>query len=238
MNIFEPQFAWFVGSAILLAIWIALYAAVKDRGLRRAMLGVSLWTSLLGLTEPVFVPRYWNPPSLFNLASRTGFDIESLIFSFAIGGIAVVLYELLFRAAHEPMTTRERSLPRHRYHLWAFFSGPIAFAILWSATPLNPIYSAIFSMGIGGAFALLCRPDLLAKMLASAAIFFGLYFAFFLAFTALYPGYVERVWNLEAVSGILIAGVPLEELLFAASFGFVWSSVYEHFMWRKLKKIS
>lgn len=57
------------------------------------MMVVSLWTSLLGLTEPLFVPEYWAPPSLFDLASRTGFDIESFIFSFAIGGIAVVIYE-------------------------------------------------------------------------------------------------------------------------------------------------
>jgi hypothetical protein len=46
-----------------------------------------------GLTEPLFVPRYWDPPSLFNLAATTGFDIESLIFCFAIGGIGAVLYD-------------------------------------------------------------------------------------------------------------------------------------------------
>lgn len=40
---------------------------------------------LLGFTEPLFVPAYWNPPTLFDLAQRTGFDIESLIFTFAIG---------------------------------------------------------------------------------------------------------------------------------------------------------
>lgn len=50
------------------------------------MLYVSFLTSLLGLTEPIFVPKYWNPPSLFNLAQNTGFDIESLLFSFGIGG--------------------------------------------------------------------------------------------------------------------------------------------------------
>jgi len=43
-------------------------------------------TALFGLTEPRFVPEYWNPPSLFDLAQCTGFDIESLIFCFGIGG--------------------------------------------------------------------------------------------------------------------------------------------------------
>ncbi len=49
----------------------------------------SFATALLGLTEPIYVPRYWTPPSLFELAQRTGFDIESLIFAFAIRGIGL-----------------------------------------------------------------------------------------------------------------------------------------------------
>jgi len=47
----------------------------------------------------------------------------------------------------------------------------------------------------------------------------------------LFPGYVPAIWNLPAISGILVAGVPVEELLFAASLGAMWSSVYEHFGW-------
>lgn len=46
---------------------------------------VSLATAFFGLTEPLFVPEYWNPPTLFDLAQRTGFDLESLIFCFGIG---------------------------------------------------------------------------------------------------------------------------------------------------------
>ena len=59
------------------------------------MLRASLLTMPFGLTEALFVPRYWDPPSLFDLAQRTGFDIESLIFSFGIGGVGSVLYNIL-----------------------------------------------------------------------------------------------------------------------------------------------
>ena len=51
----------------------------------------------------------------------------------------------------------------------------------------------------------------------------------------MFPGYVQQVWNLQVVSGILVVGIPLEELLYAFSFGFMWSSIYEHFTWRKFK---
>lgn len=50
------------------------------------MLRVSLLTAPFGLTEPLFVPEYWNPPSLFVLEQRTGFDLEIFIFCFGIGG--------------------------------------------------------------------------------------------------------------------------------------------------------
>ena len=40
---------------------------------RRSTFNVSLGTMLLGLTEPAFVPTYWNPPTLWNLARQTGF---------------------------------------------------------------------------------------------------------------------------------------------------------------------
>jgi len=46
------------------------------------------------------------------------------------------------------------------------------------------------------------------------------------------PGYIERVWNLDALSGVVILYMPLEELLFAFAFGLYWSGVYEHFTWR------
>jgi hypothetical protein len=63
------------------------------------MLRVSTLTALFGLTQPLFVPAYWNPPSLFDLAHRTGFDIESLIFCFAIGGLGAAGYRVLAPAS-------------------------------------------------------------------------------------------------------------------------------------------
>lgn len=231
------QYAWLTWSLILLGIWLVIYATMDAKEKRREMLIVSLWTSLLGLSEPIFVPAYWSPPSLFDLARTTGFDIESIIFAFAIGGGASLLYERIFATRHELMPTSARHDPRHRYHIWAFLSAPIAFGIFYTATNLNPIYSASLALLLGGMFSLYCRPDLLKKMIVSALVFLALYFIYFGTLIMLYPGYVERAWNLNAISGILVLGVPVEELLFAFSFGFVWSSIYEHFTWRKVKNI-
>ncbi len=75
---------------------------------RRVMWRTSVVTAVLGLTEPMCVPSYWNPPSLFELAQRTGCDIERLIFAFAIGGIGAVLYNAVRRQDLVPVSEHER----------------------------------------------------------------------------------------------------------------------------------
>lgn len=221
-----------------MAIWAVVYLSIRTQQSRKEMLIVSLWTLLLGLTEFLFVPAYWSPPSLFDLARNTHFDIESLLFSFAIGGLAVVIYESFFPVRHQPMSTAERHLPRHRFHLLALLSAPAIFTVLAAITPLNPIYSTILALAGGGISTCYCRPDLIQKMLASAVFFLGLYFVYFLTLVMVYPSYVGEVWNLRAISGILILGIPLEELLFAFTLGFLWSSVYEHLEWRRARLLN
>ena len=232
------QYIWLIWSLILIAIWLAIYVSLGSGKEKKKMLVVSLWTSLLGLTEPLFVPEYWSPPSLFDLAMRTGFDIESLIFSFGIGGIAVILYGRIFRRQYVSMSAKEHHLSRHKFHIWMLLSAPAVLVVLLLTTDLNPLHSSIIAMTLGGLATWYCRPDLKKKMIVSAFLFLALYFVYFWTLIVIAPvGYVESVWNLEALSGSLIVGIPLEELLFALSFGFIWSSIYEHLAWKKLKLI-
>ena len=101
---------WLISSLMLFLAWLIIFIYFKK--VRKEMFFVSLFTTPLGLTEPFFVPEYWNPPSLFDLAQRTGFDIESVIFCFAIGGLAVVIYEAIFGSRHQTMTEMEKRMPR------------------------------------------------------------------------------------------------------------------------------
>jgi hypothetical protein len=228
------QYAYFIWSLILLGVWIIVYFSLKDKISRKEMLVVSLWTSFLGLTESLFVPEYWSPPTLFDLARRTGFDIESLLFAFGVGGLAVIIYERIFKVRHKKVSLFERHDPKHRLHLLALFSTPIIFVLLLVFTDLNPIYSTFIALSGGGLFAWYCRPDLKKKMITSAFIFLVIYFFFFLSLVIIFPNYVKEIWNLSAISGILISGIPLEELMFALGIGFLWSSFYEHLKWYKI----
>lgn len=230
------QRAWLIWSMIFLLLWLVLYIANKSW--RKKMIAVSLWTMPFGLTEPLFVPNYWNPPTLFDLAQKTGFDVESLIFTFAIGGIASVLYQVIYKVKAEPMSSHEKHLAWHRIHRFVLFIPFLVFIILATATNLNHIYCGIVAMSSGALATLVCRPDLKVKIWIGGLLFSFLYFLFFELLNIYYPGYVDTVWTFRNISGWLLAGVPLEELLFGFTFGMYWSSVYEHLLWYKISSPS
>jgi hypothetical protein len=159
-----------------------------------------------------------------------------LLFSFGVGGLTVVIYEWIFPVRHQTASAGERHMRRHRFHIFALLTAPLLFVALVGATRMNPIYSAILSLMSGGIATCYCRPDLMPKMAGSAFWFVGFYFAYLLTLVAIYPDYVRLVWNLPAISGVLVLGIPVEELAFAFSLGFLWSSVYEHLKWQKLTR--
>jgi hypothetical protein len=200
------------------------------------MLWASVFTMPFGLTEPLFVPSYWNPPSLFDLARTTGFDIESLVFSFGIGGVAAVLYNAITRRRLEAIHADHRGEPRHRFHRWALVAPFLAFVPLY-LLPWNPIDAAVAAMTLGSAAAVWCRLDLSMKILASGGLFLAYYILFLLGLEWSAPGYIARVWNLEALSGIRLGVMPLEELLFAVAFGMYWAGIYEHATWTRSRSV-
>jgi hypothetical protein len=227
------KYVWLTWSSAFLLPWLGLF--LWDRRYRKVMAWASLLTMPFGLSEPLFVPRYWNPPSLFDLAQRTGFDIESLIFCFGIGGVSAVLYNIATDQDLKPIGSGERWRRRHQYHRAALFAPIVAFPIFY-LLPWNPIYPAIVAMALGGAATVACRTDLKSKTLIGGGLFAAYYavFMFLLEWSA--PGYIARVWNLPALSGVIVAGIPLEELLFGFAFGMYWSGIFEHLTWQQLAK--
>ncbi|MDL2717688.1 MAG: lycopene cyclase domain-containing protein [Acidobacteriota bacterium] len=222
------HYVWLAWSGAFLLLWVGIYLATP--GHRTVMWRTSFATALLGFTEPIFIPRYWNPPSLFELARRTGFDIESVIFAFAIGGIGSALYDTLTRRKFAAVGSVERSKSRHRLHRWALLIPYFLFVPLYFLS-WNPIYPSLLCLLIGSIASVICRPDLRRRTVIGGLLFLGLYGAFMLGLRWFSPGYIEQVWNLRELSGILIAGIPLEELLFGLAFGMYWTGVYEHLAW-------
>jgi hypothetical protein len=183
-------------------------------------------TAVFGLTEPIFVPAYWNPASLFELTRRTGFDIESVIFAFAIGGIGSVLYDTITRRHLVPVTLAERNAPLHRLHLASLLVPIVSFVPLFFL-PWNPIYPILTCLLLGAIASIGSRPTLLRKTVVGAVLFRALYAFLMLVLRVRTPGYIAEVWNLPALQGGLLVGIAVEELVFGFAFGAYVTSVYE-----------
>lgn len=222
------RYVWLIWASAFLLPWTVLFVARP--ALRRPMLWSSVLTAPFGLTELFFVPAYWNPPSLFDLAHRTGFDIESLILCFAIGGLAVAGYRVLAPASEYKLAPHARHSHLHRWHYAALASPFLVFIVLLTL-PWNPIYPGIAALFAGALANSLCRPDLWRNTLVGGVVFLALYTVFLLGLKLLWPGYIEAVWSLSDLIAWRPSGLPLEELFFGFGFGMYWSGIYEHITW-------
>jgi hypothetical protein len=213
------QYVWLIFASAFLIPWLIIY--ITAAGYRRFMLRRSLATMLFGFTEPLFVPRYWNPPSLFHLGQRTGFDIESFIFCFAIGGVGTVLTNLVTGQKPLPAPVVEDvDLRRKR---WGIRAVAVVTLVILLPFRWSPMYPGIIAMGLGAAAKVNCFPEQKKNILIGGLVFLGLYLIFLLGMKWIVPGYIEQVWNFKALLPVHPLGLPAEELLFAITFGMFWS---------------
>ena len=143
-----------------------------------------------------------------------------------------MLYNALTGKRLVPMSNPERNSPRHRFHRVALSTPLVVFVALYFL-PWNPIYPGIAALLAGGGSCVLCRPDLARKTLIGGTLFAAFYLFFLIALEIMAPGYIARVWNLPALSGVMVGAFPIEELLFGFGIGAYWSGVYEHLAWRR-----
>ncbi|WP_420389498.1 lycopene cyclase domain-containing protein [Marinobacter sp.] len=222
-------YTYMTWSALLVLLWGVVFVFARSK---KKMFTMSLGTAPLGLTEPLFYPEYWSPPTLFGLGETYGFDVESILFSFSVGGLASSLYELGSPKKAKPMPGDHQLGSVHRFHVLALSSPVFVFVLLELTTSLNSIYTASLGLLVGAVSTVFCRVDLLGSAIKGAVIFSLFYFVFFSVMNWSHPNFVDLYWNNAAISGFRVFGVPIEELLFASTLGALWSNFYEHRYWQ------
>lgn len=215
------HYAYLVGTVIFWIAWIACF------GLGKSYRSEMRWGTMIAcpaaLTSFLFVPQYWTPESLFNLDHRIRVGIEDFLWAAAVGGIAAIIGEIALR---ERLAAIRSS--RHVRHYWPFLlvAGLLTVLELWH--PQKSMEDFIISAAVGAVVLACLRRDLIPLMLIGTASFTVLYFLLFCCVLFLYPQFVQRFYNLPNLLGIYIAGIPIEELLFAATFGAIWCVAYEY----------
>ncbi len=215
------HYSYLVGVLIFGAAWVACY--VLGKKYRAEIRWGTLIAAPMALTSLLFVPQYWTPPSLFNLDQKIRVGIEDVLWAAAVGGIASVVAEILLKERLSAI----RKAARKR-HFAPFVVVVVVFIALEFWHPGKTIYNTIIAFAVGALVIAYLRSDLLPTMLTGALSFTILYFALFLIFLCLYPGFIQRYYNIPNLLGIYVVGVPVEELLFAGTGGAIWSVAYEY----------
>ena len=214
------KYAGLIGITFFLLIWVILFFYKKN--LRKEMLIMSILAAPLGpLSEIFYLKDYWSTSHLF-LFSIFGIGISDILFAFFIGGIASVIYESFF--VKKNRKTKKESL---------FFVGILGaigvmgMIVFNLVLKFNSIYvSSIFFIVIG-IIILVKRRDLLRNALFSGLLMAIIMLLFYLIYTHIFPNIINDSWKLENISGFFLIGVPIEELIWGFSWGFLCGPFYE-----------
>jgi hypothetical protein len=174
---------------------------------------------------------YWRPETFNGWA----IGIEDFLFGFFIAGIGSVIYEEIFG--------KHYAKRKNRQHHWSWFLVPVVALFLFSFNlffflGINSIYASVITFLVIAGVIIYFRRDLLMDSLVSGVLVGAFMFVAYLLYLSVFPEVIHRWWLIDNISGILVLGIPVEELLWAFGWGMVAGPMYEFFTGLKFKKIS
>ncbi|OGY67929.1 MAG: hypothetical protein A3I24_02060, partial [Candidatus Harrisonbacteria bacterium RIFCSPLOWO2_02_FULL_41_13b] len=181
-------YAYLVGDAIFIVIWLVLFFARKD--LRREMLIMSVIGSFFSPLALIFLPDYWYPD---HILGNYHLGIEDYLFAFAIAGIGSVIYEAVFGKIHTLYECRKCG---QKDLLIIVLAAVAILLVLTFVFNLNSIYSNYVAFLAIFLFIMLYRRDLLWQSLISGFMVGFLMFFFYQVWVAVYPGIIQHWWRL------------------------------------------
>ena len=227
------KYSYLLANLSLFLVWLMLFLHRKD--VRREMLLVSALFGIVGLfVEPIYIKDWWHPMTL----TSTKVGIEDFLFGSLIGGAGAVMYEEIFKKKLYP---RSLKIVDYKSHFYALISAVILSVIFFGGfmiLKINSFYSSVFGFFIATMIIWYFRKDLIIDSLASGILVLLLGFLWFWLPHFLTPGWVKNYWYLQNLSGILILGAPLEDLIWGFFAGLYIGPLYEFWKGAKLKKIN
>jgi hypothetical protein len=229
------HYAYLIGDLIIgLPVWILFFYYRKD--LRREMIIAGILLGLISVfSEPWYSKDYWHPENL-DLIRR---GLGDFFYGFFPGGVACVIYEGVFRK----YIAKRKNLQ----HKWWWFLLPLLLigGLIFDIPThfgMNSMHTTAIALLLITAIIVYFRRDLLWDSIFSGILFLSLSFAGYLVFFSLYPGIINEWWLLKwqsvnaGPSGVLIVGIPMEELLFAFTLGLAMGPMYEFLIGAKFTK--
>ena len=174
----------------------------------------------------LFVPDYWNPVRLFE--GNPG--IEDVLFSFVTGSF--VWFLSVNRYADEGL---KRHMNRQTYakrYVKVMAIGAVTLALVSRFDNLSIMSQILISMFVTSLLVGWYYKKLVNIALLNSALFGVLYTLLLVGVFQVFPHF-ESQWNREYLWGVSFLSIPLEEIVWAFSFGFTWTLIIFYLLYLK-----
>ncbi len=221
----DYQYTYLILSITFFLFWIILYYLRKD--LRKEMLVISIIFAFAGpFAEIVYFKDWWEPFTLTNSL----ISIEPLIIGFAIGGIASVLAEEVFKLKHR----KEKKKPFKKIkseNLNAFILLSLLafiFFISFFILRLNSLATTILSFGVPAIIICLKRRDLFYNSILSGASLIIMAMIIYNIVELITPGWIEAFWQFNNTPKLVFLNMPLDDIIWYFLAGAFIGPLYEY----------
>ncbi len=212
--------AGLLGGLFFLGIWGLVFAWIREG--RAAMLkGSAAFAVVAPCFEYWHLADYWHPEYLVKISvGPLSFGLEDLLFSFAFSGICIGLFCQQLSLAGTSASLKPVRV-RFADRFFTLWPGLFCFWVLVHCYSLNSLHAIAISCLVSAGVILWQRPcwtrPALRMALLVAALMWFFYWGYF---QVLFPGIIERWWEVDALWCRRLAGVPLEEPLWALAAAF------------------
>lgn len=201
-------------SLSFLIIWIVLYIFLPQH--RRSIFWTSWNFAPAGpIAEYWLYSDYWHPPYLIDIIFKNWhFGIEDYVLTFTMAGISSAIFEILASRKGLETIPKISSKTYWKMKFWGFIGFIIM--IFSSMLGLYSIYAITLTLGIIIILIQYKYLNIFALAIVSAVIFTFLYLLYYVFFLLpVFPGVIEKYWNLQNTCGITWIGIPIEEFIWA-----------------------
>ena len=168
--------------------------------------------------------------------------IEDLLFAFAVFGLASVIYQVVL-GKHAKKLRGDRIFLSHPATHWL---AHLVIALgVWTCVALSLVVvlglTASQSVVVGGllvgTYVIADRKDLMFNALLSGVFVSALVFAAEqIFFVRMFPDAAPAFWSARHLGGLMLGGIPVEEIVWSGVVGFAIGPLYEYMREIKLGK--
>jgi len=168
--------------------------------------------------------------------------IEDLLFAFSVFGLASVIYQVVL-GKHAKRLRGDRIFLSHPATHW--LAHLIIALGIWTCIALSLVVvlglTAAQSVVVGGllvgTYVIADRKDLMFNALLSGIFVSALVFAAEqIFFVRMFPDAAPAFWNARHLGGLMLGGIPVEEIVWSGVVGFAIGPLYEYMREIKLGK--